>query len=199
MGEGERGNNHITMNKLDRHMRFSRYMFIGIILLLLICPSYAQTTGTVAEYKVKAVYLYNFFNFVEWHGEVQDASTEEFRLCILGENPFGDELDSLNGKMIKDKKLSIKKIKNISQASKCHMLYVSDSEEDKLDEIISLTRKNGILTVSDLKNFAENGGVINFVMENQTVKLKINVTEAERSKLKISSKLLSLAKIVKSK
>jgi hypothetical protein len=157
--------------------------------------TYAQQPK-IGEYEVKAAFLYNFTKFVEWPTEATTDAGATFNLCVLGEDPFGKAFDSIQGEKIVNKKLVINRFKELHALEKCRILYISESEEERLTQILKSLKGLHILTVSDSEGFAQHGVIINFYMEGNRVRFEINVDAARRSGLKISSKLLNLAKIV---
>ena len=151
-----------------------------------------------SEYQLKAVFLYNFAKFVEWPAESFADDQSPIILGILGEDPFGDTIDQIiKGKTIKDRELTIKRFEKIEKLEACHILFISSSEEKRLEEILETLRDSSVLTVGEMKQFARSGGMINFTVRESKIRFEINVDAAERAKLKISSKLLKLAKIIK--
>ncbi len=152
----------------------------GILaLFLLAMPLAAQ--GGAGEYQVKAAFLFNFAKFVEWPDGSFKSPTDGIHICVLGDNPFGTALsDVLAGKKVNDRPLVGVRILEV-----------------KLRAILAATGPAGILTVGDSDNFALDGGVIGFRVEDGRVRLEINLKAAENAQVQISSKLLSLAQIVK--
>jgi hypothetical protein len=159
---------------------------------------YAEPSS-LREYSVKGAFLYNFAKFITWPGEAFRDDQMHITLCILGEDPFGDALTSVEGKTVKDRKVVIKHCATLDDLDKCHMLFISRPEEQNLSEILAKVKNWNTLTVSDMEGFAQSGGVINFVTVEKKIRFEINLDAAERADLKISSKLLRLAKIVKDK
>lgn len=157
--------------------------------------TYAQQPKP-GEYEVKAAFLYNFTKFVEWPTEATTDSGATFSLCVLGEDPFGKAFDSIQGEKIINKKLVINRFKELHDIEKCRILFISESEEKRLTQILKSLKGLHILTVSDTEGFAQQGVIINFYLEQNKVRFEINVDAARRSGLKISSKLLNLARIV---
>lgn len=143
------------------------------------------------EYQIKAAFLYNFAKFIEWPSEVGTLN-----LCILGEDYFGKDIDDIAGKTAAGKKLSVRRIKSAQEIKKCRMLFISSSEIERLDGIITVAQDLKILTVGDTEGYAQRGVIINFYKEQNKIRFEINKDAAGRSGLKISSKLFGLAKIV---
>jgi len=145
------------------------------------------------EYEIKAAYLYNFVKYVDW-----PSSGDTITIGVLGGNPFGSALASLNGKVVKGRRLVIKELESVRDAQKCQILFVSSSEKSRLQEIFENLKSARVLTVGETEGFASDGGIINFVQEHNKVRFEINPDAAHRTGLNISSELLKLAKLVKS-
>jgi len=145
------------------------------------------------EYEIKAAYLYNFTKYVDW-----PSYGDTITIGVLGNNPFGGALAPLNGKIVKGRRLAIKQLDSVRDAHSCQVIFVSASERQRLPEIFEDLKSGQILTVGEMQGFAEGGGIINFVEENNKVRFEINAEAARRTGLSISSELLKLAKIVKS-
>ena len=142
---------------------------------------------------MKAAFLYNFAKFVEWPKETRDAYRY---LYLLGDNPFGGMLDGLEGKAIMGKQLVIRRINSVDELKECSILFISSSEEKYLQKIIEKAGSLGILTIGDTSGYAEQGVIINLYTDNNKIRFEINAEAARRAGLKLSSKILSLAKII---
>jgi len=145
------------------------------------------------ESQVKTAYLYNFGKFVQWpvdHGPDGDS----FDLCVLGQDPFGPVLDAtVAGESISARKIAVVRISKVSEAAPCRVLYISESEGSRLGPILEAARHLGILTVSDIPHFAERGGIIGFVKQQDRIRFEVNRAAAEGSHLTLSSELLKVA------
>jgi len=172
---------------------------LSLIILFAVCAvTNAADTSSPGEYQVKAAFLYNFAKFVEWPTEAFPATNTAIILCILGEDPFGIDLEqAVKGKTANGKELTIRRIKEVQELKICHILFISSSEKKRLSQILEVTKNSSILTVGEMDRFAKLGGIINFVIEENKVRFEINVDVAEQAGLKINSKLLKLARIVK--
>ncbi len=149
------------------------------------------------EYHIKAAFLLNFVKFMEWPSHISTDTSPLLTICILGNDPFDEALKSIENKIVKEKKLVIKRASRLEDVKECQILFISSSEKKKLSEIFTKIDDRPILTVAETKNFCQSGGVVNFIIVKGKVRFEINVDAAERSGLKISSKLLKLAKIIK--
>lgn len=145
------------------------------------------------EYEIKAAYLYNFIKYVDW-----PSAGDTITIGVLGGNPFGSALGPLNGKIVKGRRLMVKEISSVSDAQRCQIIFVSSTERQRLQEIFESLKSARVLTVGETQGFADGGGIIGFIEENNKVRFEINTDAARRTGLNISSELLKLAKLVKS-
>lgn len=175
------------------------FFIVWVWVLLSIGYSLYAEPPSSREYLVKGAFLYNFAKFVGWPEEALQDDQIHIILCVFGKDPFGDALASVKGKSVKDRKVVIKHCATLDELEKCHILFIGRSEEQNLSEILAKVKNWNTLTVSDMEGFAQSGGVINFVTVEKKIRFEINLDAAERTGLKISSKLLRLAKIVKDK
>lgn len=152
---------------------------------------------TVNEYQVKAAFLYNFAKFVEWSPDAFSSGSASLVVGILGDDPFGSALDqTISGKSINGRQFTIKRLKWGQNLRDCQVLFISASERKRLPQILESLKGAAVLTVSELSNFSQQGGMITFILEENKVRFVINTDVAEQARLKISSKLLTLAKTV---
>jgi len=150
------------------------------------------------EYQVKAAFLYNLAKFVEWPPESFKTSTDPMTVCILGSSPITDALEvAVKGKALSGRSFAIQQISDLRQTGNCKILFVSASEQKRLHSILLEIKGDGVLTVGEVDTFIEEGGIVNFKLVEGTVRLQINVSIATQRHLQISSRLLSLAQIVK--
>jgi YfiR/HmsC-like len=163
----------------------------ALLVLLAALPLGAQEL----EYQLKAAFLYNFVKFVEWPAEAFNGEKSPLSICIHGTDPFGDTLDTVvRGETVGERGLIVQRPESLSDLRDCHVLFVSRSEKARLPEILARVEGEPVLTVGDADGFLKAGGIINFVLEENKVRFAINPEAAERNRLKISSKLLRLAK-----
>lgn len=157
------------------------------------CPVVAAAEEVVTEYQVKAAFLYNFSHFVSWPAPPEST----FRLCVIGENPFGQLLDSLIGKPVNNSILVVEQHSSLEKIHDCQLVYISYSLQPRLDMMLAELANHPILTVSDIESFTDAGGMIELRLSDNKVRFEINTSAAEHAGLSISSKLLSLATRVK--
>jgi hypothetical protein len=175
--------------------RKSTFMSCLLIFLFSCAPALAQ--ATLPEYQVKAAYLFNFLKFVEWPEEAFPDPLAPIVIGICGEDPFGNSLPQvIIGKTVQGRDLVIHKYRASEDMRGAHILFLGPTEKKRFPQILSGLHGASVLTVADTEGFLEAGGMIQFVSENDRVRFAINVDAASRAKLKMSSKLLSLAKVV---
>ncbi len=182
---------------LPSSSKWRRYLF-GLTVLTFLCaalsPAEAQDSK---EYQLKAAFLFNFAQFVKWPVEAFASADAPFKIGILGDDPFGSALeDTIQGETIDSHKLRIVRGRNFGDLKDCQLIFISKSEEGRLPNILAELDSKPILTVSDISSFAQNGGTIDFYLKAGKVRFEINPDAAQKRKLKISSQLLTLGKIV---
>jgi hypothetical protein len=161
--------------------------------MLSTCPLMAQQRP--AGYAVKAAYIYNFGKFAKWSSEAQT-----FNICVLGKDPFGGELDqTVAGETIHGRPIVVRRMVDLNHGIDCQILFLSNSERSRLSAILVQVQNLPILTVSDVPDFVERGGMIQFELQNDRVRFSINLRSAREAKLNISSDLLSVASKVEGK
>jgi len=151
------------------------------------------------EYEVKAAFLYNFIKFVDWPQPSKPVQ-EPLLICVIGDDPFGASLDKIvEGKHANGRSLQVRRFNRADDAKSCEIAFVSASEKTHLRSILEALKGANTLTVGDTPRFAEMGGVINLVLQDNLVHFEINVDAARSHGLTISSRLLGLARIVRTK
>lgn len=149
------------------------------------------------EYAVKAAFIYKFTKFVDWPAHAFADPKEPFSICVLGKDPFGNVLDQIfSGKTVNGREPVVKRSNSVEELKRCHILFISSSEKKRLARIIEVIKFAGILTIGDMDQFAESGGIIGLNEQDKKINIEINVEAVKRSDLKISSKLLIIGKTV---
>jgi YfiR/HmsC-like len=175
-----------------------RRELIGLILSLAVgtrCGAYAA--GPPSEYEVKAVFLFNFSQFVSWPPEAFGKSDAPLIIAVLGSDPFGHELDAVvKGEHLGTHPLEVRRYRDVSEIKECHILFIDRSEAAQLVQIVQALRGRSILTVSDIDDATRAGVMIDLVKQSDRIRLRINVAAARAGGLTISSKLLRPAEIV---
>ena len=157
-------------------------------------PTRTAEPASYGEYLVKAAFLYNFAKFTEWPSDAYANGAAPLRVCVLGQDPFGTALETIEGKRIKQRLVATLRIARLDQARRCQVLYISASERDRLGAILARLGREPILTVTDLPGLDPPGAMINFQTVADKVRFEIDTDHAAFAGLSFSSKLLSLAK-----
>lgn len=173
--------------------------FVTVVLLLFGCNMLrAQTIAN--EKQIKAVFLFNFSQFVEWPASAFSEPQTPLTIGILGDNPFGKHLEQVvHNEKINNRSISIQHYTSVEEIKTCHILFINISDKAQLAEILKKLQGKCILTVGDSRNFIKEGGMVRFITENDKIKFQINTDVAKAADLTISSKLLRLAEIVTNK
>lgn len=149
------------------------------------------------EYDVKAVFLFNFAQFIDWPESALSDTNAAFVIGVLGDDPFGAILDqTVSGESIRGRPLSVRRFLKPEEARGCHLVFVSRSEKGRLADIVRRLAGQGILTVGDVESFGRLGGMITFKMVKGKVQFEINVAAAEKEGFRLSAKLLRVAQVL---
>jgi YfiR/HmsC-like len=181
---------------------------LGILIVVLgmtlnwapLADAQANDASDSSEYLIKAGFIYNFAKFVEWPSASFSQPESPIVIGVLGTDPFGSVLD----RIVADKKIGsrgfvvrrYKWSKDLKDLRDCQILFISASEKAHTDEIVEFVKWLPILTIGETPGFAERGGVIRFTLEDNRVRFEVNVDAARKANLNISSRLLTLAKII---
>ena len=154
--------------------------------------SQAQETRPT-EVQVKAAYIYNFGKFIRRSPD-RGALPDPFQICILGKDPFGPVLDStVAGETIDGKKITVSRLSSQEAAGQCGILFIGASEEGRLAQILATALRLNVPTVSDIRNFADRGGMIGLVKQQDRIRFEVNLNTADQSHLLLSSELIKVA------
>ena len=183
------------MSKVNRFI--SRYGIVTILLIMIVAQL-ANAQPSQRAYQIKAAFLYNFAKFIEWPDAAFPTAESPFNLCVLGIDSFGMALQQLQGKTIRSHKISLQYIKDDKDLLNCHLLFIGVHEQSRLSKIFTLIGTAPVLTVSETKHIFQFGGAIYLFTENNKMRFSINLEAIQHANLHASSKLLHLAKAVKS-
>jgi len=172
-------------------------LILFICVTLLSANNFASDGINNTEYNLKAAYLYQFTKFTQWPGRLFINQNSPIKICILGKNPFGKSLDSFSSRASQGRNLSITYISSLRSIASCHVVFICRSEDLRLPQILHYIENSPVLSVSDIDNFAQRGGIIGFVPRQRKVGLEINVAASHTSGTKISSKLLGVATLIR--
>src|SRR6202163_2091297 len=175
---------------------------ITCLLSFMALGSHAQgmDSSESSEYLIKAGFIYNFAKLVEWPTSAFAQQDSPIVIGILGDDPFGGTLDRIVAdKKINGRGFAIRRLrwsKDLKDLRDCNILFVSSSEKEHIDSVVDAMKWLPVLTIGDTPGFAKRGGIVNFTLEDNKVRFEVNVEAAKRADLTISSRLLTLARIV---
>ena len=175
---------------------------LGRARIWLVASAWLISTGSEAsgqtaisrEYEIKAVFLFNFAQFVDWPPEASANRQAPLVIGVLGDDPFDGYLDeTVRGEKLNNRPFVVQRYRRVEDIDACQVLFIGRTDSRQLEHILATLRGRSILTVGDMEGFGRNGGMIRFVTENNRIRFRINVDAAEAAHLVISSKLLRLA------
>jgi hypothetical protein len=176
---------------------------LACIAALLVAVCFPPTNRTAyagqspTEDQVKAAYLFNLLKFVSWPDDPSADPRGKWVIGFVGDSSVSDESARLvEGKNVRGRDVQAKKFQAVDDLRGCNILFISESEKKRLPLILAALRGSSVLTVADMDNFIESGGMIQFMVEDARVRVAIDVGATGRARLKVSSKLLLLARVV---
>jgi len=188
---------HLANRRIWRHAFHLGGLALSIGWMLTMANAQAKNPKP-GEYQVKAVYLYNFGKFIRWPAGTAATQSGPFAICVLGQDPFGSTLNTtVSGETINGTNIVATRISKPEDAGSCHIVFISSSEENRLKEILSTLNHCSVLTVSDLPQFSQHGGMVGFVLDGKKIRFEVNLAPAEHAGLTFSSELLKLAATVR--
>lgn len=181
------------MDNPKKHMR--RY-WLMLLVMLAGCMLLQAQPAPSREYQVKAVFLFNFTQFVEWPASAFDSVEAPLVIGVLGKNPFGTYLEqTVSGETVNGRPITVQYCNNVQEAQSCHIVFMNTDDAKKTKQIIHALKGKDILTVSDAPEFARLGGMIRLFKQVNKIRLQVNLDASKESELVLSSKLLKLADI----
>jgi len=170
---------------------------LPLAVLLLAGPGLAAQNARASEYQLKAVFLFNFAQFVDWPADAFPDADTPVVIGILGDDPFEGLLDqTVRDERLRGHPFQVRRYQSVDEVKTCHILFIRRPDGARLEETLARLKDRPILTVSDVDGFAERGGMIRFVTDRNRIRLQINPESVEAAHLTISSKLLRVAEVI---
>jgi len=164
-----------------------------LLLLLLLLSQGGHPASEAPEYDIKAAYLFNFAQFVQWPPQAFSSPGAPLVIGILGSDPFGGKLDRIvRGEVVRGHRLAVRHYGGVGELKGCQILFIPKTESGRVGEALAAVRGSAVLTVGDSDHFVAQGGMIGFIMAGTSVRFQINSSAAQREGLTISSRLLRL-------
>jgi hypothetical protein len=187
-----------SVPEADASKRGLRFLFFACMDISFFLFHYGNCEAqSTTEYQVKAAYLFNFIRFVEWPDATPADTQSKWVIGVVGNSPISDELSKLvESKSILGRELQVKTFQATDNLRACNILFISESEKRHLPSILAGLRGSSVMTVADMEHFIDAGGMVQFVVEDARVRISIDVGATGRARLKVSSKLLAMARAV---
>jgi hypothetical protein len=179
----------------NRNFRLMLSLSVAAIFTIAL-PAHADEVA--GEYKVKAAFIYNFAQFVDWPDTAFTSADAPFVVAVVGKDPFEGILEQVvAGKRVGARRVIVKHFDSADQIGPCQILFVPMTEDDSLSGIIQKVQNSAVLTIGESEDFDSSGGCFRFFTDDNKMRFEINQDAAEQAGLRVSSKLLKLAKIFK--
>lgn len=180
--------------RLERPKRVAD--FAAALAVVIATSGMAGAAGS-SDDRLKAVFLFNIAKFVEWPASAFHDRQSPMTICVLGDNPFGHDLDEIiRGQAVGGRSLAVRRMSQIQGAETCHVLFVGSPDRSRLEQVASALGSLPILTVCDARDLVRTGSIIRLFLEKNKVRFDVDLEASERAGLKISSRVLKLAKNV---
>jgi hypothetical protein len=174
-----------------------RQASLPLLLAVALAGAWAGRAAAASlEYRVKAACLINFLKFVQWPAPALPGPDSPYVICVLGADPFGADLDVAAASIVVGRRLLVRRTGDVKAAHQCHIVYVADSEAPRLPAVLAALAGSPILTVGDDPRFTTLGGGLRFFLAENKVRFEISLPALDRTGLKASAQLLSLARVI---
>ena len=175
---------------VDR-MKITLFRIITFILILLAAE--VSRADSASEHELKAAYLYHIINFVNWPDNDFPKEGQKIEVCFIANDDFKQILKTIEKKPVRDRLIRVRQLSGEVLPSSCNMLFVHKVQITNLQDLLVEANKHNILTIGDSPRFAEMGGMIGFVVDQDRIRLEVNLITIKDTKLKVSAKLLEIA------
>lgn len=179
---------------MKRTLLYKFIILTGFLVILISTGTGRCLEGT--EYQIKGAMIVNFIKFVEWPDQLTEQTRDITIIGIIGQDNFGATLDQIEGRSVGGKQIKIKRLNSLNGLSECQVLFVSTSESYRTYQILQAIDGNPVLTIGEDEDFTRLGGIIRFYNEKNHIRFEINKTAALKSDLRISAKLLEIARVI---
>lgn len=180
-----------------RRRRWPALLSLLAVLSTVAQPAFSGDLSASREYQLKAAFLYNFTKFIEWPPQSFSGASAPIVIGVLGDSPFGAQLvQVVKDRNVNGRSIVVRRVETAAEARSAHLLFVGADEDGRFVELEPAIRGSPIVTIGESPSFAQTGGTINFVLEDDKVRFEINMDSAEHAGLRISAQLQKLAKLI---
>jgi hypothetical protein len=174
-----------------------RSVLTRLVLVMLVAPWLASSAHAQSEDQVMAAFLLNFARYVEWPASTFASDDAPLRICMLASPAFGEVVaNTVSGKNVGSRTVVVEMKSDLASTGGCNVLFLGSDVETSSADVVAALGRASVLTVADRDGFADAGGIANFFREDNKIRFEINPKAAKRADLKISSRLLRLARVV---
>ena len=173
--------------------RMKKTLFRIFTFALLLCAAKASQADSATEHELKAAYLYHIINFVHWPDDRPRKQGEKIEVCFIADDDFEQILKSIEKKPVQNRNIHVRRISDRTLLSICNMLFIHEVQITNLQDLLAEAKKHDILTIGDLPQFAQKGGMIGFVVYQDRIRLEVNLGAIQNTELEVSAKLLEIA------
>jgi len=174
-----------------------RWVSVLVVAASFLCIGVPEARAQ-SEDQIKAAFLFNFARYVEWPESAFAGPDAAVKICLAGSDKFASVVSlTVSGKSVENRPVEVDALPGLSGVSGCHILYVGEGIDSAPAEVASSVSGSSVFTVADCEGFATGGGIANFIRADNKVRFEINPSAAKKAGLKVSSRLLRLAKVVK--
>lgn len=189
---------HFITTLLNLNRRSMTALLTVAMTGVLAAPFSESYSQRFTDNEVKAALVFKIPIYVRWPESAMNDDVESFKCCIIGEDPLVKFLTQFNDETLMGKTIRVKRVSDTGSFGECHLLFVCESEKRKLAEIMKSIESKPVLTIGNMNGFTKSGGIINLIMQDDSVHFEINPEAGKKAGLEINSKLLRIAKITKS-
>ncbi len=168
-------------------------LLISLLVLAVFCFSGALAGSLQEEYTVKVALVFNFARFSEWPEQDLNDDEDVLRVVIYGDKGLESVFSSIEGMQVGERKIQIIMVENHENIPDCHLLFLAKTERDDWPQILAILQDKAVLTVGEMNGFIESGGIMNFTLDNNKIGFEVNLDQARKKNIVISSRILKLA------
>lgn len=170
--------------------------FPFIIIFFLLTTTHADSVEPGNEYQLKAAYIYNFLQFIQFGRKPDGHPADTFRVCVVSDQGLPEGFNELSSKQVLGKRIEVFRLTSRQDFTQCHELFHVDPVVSDISTNLSKAAGSGILTIGEGDGFVGTGGMIHFFIKDKKLRFSVNLVKAREGGITISSRILKLAEQV---